>query len=186
MSLKKERQELLEKKEEKYGYKEKSDAGLFFHNNCSCGWNKSALFSFSACAGRKPKSRALYYTCGGQHAQRVVPPLSLAVCSDWNARVFSTLWTLYHRGAEITDVIYPSIEVPNSEIIASVYIIDEYGDEGRVSKKKEYTKLHDAAGNTLTDADLAAGQKIEMVVLNTVIYEPVQTFYDCQEITVLE
>lgn len=32
MSLKKERQELLEKKEEKYGYKEKSDAGLFFHN----------------------------------------------------------------------------------------------------------------------------------------------------------
>ena len=84
MSLKKERQELLEKKEEKYGYKEKSDAGLFFHNNCSCSWNKSALFSFSACAGRKPKSksRALYYTCGGQHAQRVVPPLSLAVCSD--------------------------------------------------------------------------------------------------------
>ena len=89
-------------------------------------------------------------------------------------------------GAEITDVVYPSIEVPNSEIIASVYIIDEYGDEGRVSIKKEYTKLHDAAGNTLTDADLAAGQKIEMVVLNTVIYEPVQTFYDCQEITVLE
>ena len=89
-------------------------------------------------------------------------------------------------GAEITDVVYPSIEVPNSEIIASVYIIDEYGDEGRVSIKKEYTKLHDAAGNTLTDADLAAGQKIEMVVLNSVIYEPVQTFYDCQEITVLE
>ena len=89
-------------------------------------------------------------------------------------------------GAEITDVVYPSIEVPNSEIIASVYIIDEYGDEGRVSIKKEYTKLHDAAGNTLTDADLAAGQKIEMVVLNSVIYEPVQTFYDCQEITEFE
>ena len=93
---------------------------------------------------------------------------------------------IYHRGAEITDVVYPSIKVPNSEIIVYIYIIDEYGDEGRVSIKKEYTKLHDAAGNTLTDADLAAGQKIEMVVLSSVIYEPVQTFYDCQEITVLE
>ena len=64
--------------------KKKAMLASFFIIKCFCGWNKSVLFSFSACAGRKPKSksRALYYTCGGQHAQRVVPPLSLAVCSD--------------------------------------------------------------------------------------------------------
>lgn len=49
----------------------------------------------------------------------------------------------------------------------------------RVSK---HTVLVDATGNKILIQQLFAGQKIEVTVMPLVIYEPITTYTDCQQI----
>jgi hypothetical protein len=114
--------------------------------------------------------------------------LSIAVLLLLAACVFTINYmpTRAVRNSMVIEAVIESVSMPRDypESFASLAIVEE-GAQKLIFVNRD-TKFYDGRRARISAFDLTGGQRIRATVGKSVFYEPVETYFECHEIVVLE